>query len=121
MLGTLASSRRVPGSTAQTNCITASLLAGCGFGLVVDPGTVIVSGEGAGTGDWSGATGGVITGDDDGAGSGDDKGAASGTGAAGAGADGTVVQPVAITVASTSKITIPFIIMLLVQNMPSGR
>lgn len=80
----------MPESIVQTNCVVGSLLPGPGSGIAV------VSGEGAGTGDCLGVTGGVITVGDDGAGSGEDEGTVSGTdGEAGAVPGDAGVQPAA--------------------------
>jgi len=93
MLGTPASSRRIPESTVQINCVEMSLLSGSAPGAGAPPGTVVVSGEGGVTDDGSGAAGGVIWDGDDGAGAGEDGEAGAGTEGAGWGSSDGCTQP----------------------------
>ena len=89
MLGTVASSRRVPGSTVQSNCIVVSLLSvGAGVGSDVNSG--IGAGNGAVSGDGDGTASGI-------------------GGEVGAGEDGTGVQPTARITSDTNRIMIGFI------------
>ena len=81
----------------------------------------MVSGEGAGTGDCSGATGGVITSGDDGAGSGEGEGIASGNnGGAGAGVGDAGVQPAANSNSKPRIIPTYLIFMPTVQKVSTG-
>jgi len=105
MLGTVASSRRIPESAVQINCVAGSLLSGSGPGAGVLPGTVVVSGEGGVTGDGSGAAGGVIWDGDDGAGAGEDGEAGAGTEGAGWGSsDGCTQLGASITTKTRATI-----------------
>ena len=103
MLGTVASSRRVPGSTVQSNCIVVSLLSvGAGVGAIAGSGSRVGTGVGSDVDSGTGAG--------NGAGSGDGDGTASGIGGeAGAGEDGTGVQPAAKITSDTNRIMISFI------------
>jgi len=78
----------------------------------------VVSGEGGGTGDGSGAAGGVIRGGGDGADSGEGEGAASGTdGEAGTRLGGAGVQPAASSNSRQKIIPMYFIIVPSVQDI----
>ena len=80
----------------------------------------MVSGEGAGTGDCSGATGGVITSGDDGNGSGEGEGAVSDNGGAGAAVGDVGAQPAANSNSKPRIIPTHLIFMPTVQKVSTG-
>ena len=105
----------MPESIVQINCVVASLLSGFGSRAGV------VSGEGAGTDDCSGATGGVITVGGDGAGSGEGEVTASGAGGeAGSWLGDAGAQPAASSNSKTRMIPMYLIFMPSVQNISTG-
>jgi hypothetical protein len=114
MLGTLASSRRIPESTVQTNCVAMSLLSGFGTGVGVGLGVGVVAREEGVAGDASGVGGGPITDGDARVGSGEGEGTASGTdGVAGAVPGDAGVQPAASNNINNKGTAIAFILLSL--------
>jgi len=112
MLGTLASSRRIPESTVQINCVAMSLLSGFGTGVGVGLGAGVGAREEGVAGDACRVGDGPITNGDCGVGSGESEGTAAGTdGVAGAVSGDAGVQPAAINNASNRGTAIAFILL----------